>query len=179
MCGARWAAIGNDATPRAKWRYSAIMVTARLISRLTRARRFTCALCLCAFASATALAQEAQTPQDAPKGVMERGIELFLEGFAEDMAPLMEDALADLEGLLEELGPAVEGFLQDMGPALAEMSRKVGDWSYYELPEMLPNGDIIIRRRDTAPALPAPETAPDGTPAPKGDAGEDGAIIEL
>ena len=44
----------------------------------------------------------------------------------------------------------------EMGPALAEIADKVEDWSRYEAPEILPNGDIIIRRK---PDLPEAETA--------------------
>ena len=40
-------------------------------------------------------------------------------------------------------------------PMLAELSALIDDVSMYEMPEILPNGDIIIRRRP-----PEPEDAP-------------------
>jgi len=48
-----------------------------------------------------------------------------------------------------------------MGPAFIALTEKMGDMSHYELPEMLPNGDIILRRKPEAtpidPAAPRPE----------------------
>jgi len=59
-----------------------------------------------------------------------------------------------LEGLAEKLGPA----LDELGPKFEELFAKIGDWSLYEAPEVLPNGDIIIRRKKPAdPEKPAPE----------------------
>jgi hypothetical protein len=34
-----------------------------------------------------------------------------------------------------------------MGPALRDLMDQVGDLSAYHAPEVLPNGDIIIRRK--------------------------------
>ena len=48
-----------------------------------------------------------------------------------------------LEGWAEQLGPTLE----ELGPALGALSEQIGDWSLYEAPEVLPNGDIIIRRK--------------------------------
>ena len=49
-------------------------------------------------------------------------------------------------------------FMQEMGPALAELAAQVQDWSAYEAPEMLPNGDIIIRKKPMdQPEDPAPQ----------------------
>ncbi len=74
---------------------------------------------------------------------MEQGAELFFEGLRKEMEP----ALDDLLGLADEFGPAMQSFLQEMGPALAELAAQVKDWSAYEAPEILPNGDIIIRKK--------------------------------
>lgn len=83
---------------------------------------------------------------------------------SEDGSSLMErGAQQFLEGLLLEMEPAwaeLQTFLEEMGPALAELMEEVKDWSNYEPPEILENGDIIIRRK---PDLPAP--VPDA-PAP-------------
>ena len=84
--------------------------------------------------------------------LMERGAERFWKGLREEMAP----SLRELEGLMSKIGPSMQSFLAEMGPALAEIADKVEDWSRYEAPEILPNGDIIIRRKLD---LPEDETA--------------------
>jgi hypothetical protein len=53
----------------------------------------------------------------------------------------------------------MQQFLNEMGPALTELQETITDWSQYSAPEVLPNGDIIIRRK--------PNTS-DDTPLPKG-----------
>ncbi len=103
----------------------------------------------------TAFAQEEDS-----KSLMEQGAELFLEGLRKEMEP----ALDELLGMAETFGPAMQSFLEEMGPALAELAAEVKDWSAYEAPEILPNGDIIIRKKPTqdAPEDPnAEEQAPD------------------
>ena len=60
-----------------------------------------------------------------------------------------------LRGLMEELGPALREMEEGFG-ALQEM---LGDMTLYHAPEVLPNGDILIRRR--TPLEPdAPEAEP-------------------
>jgi len=110
---------------------------------------------LIALMSAPLAAQEAGGEGDGPT-LMERGAELFWEGLRQEMAP----ALEDLQGMMEEIGPAMGAFLREMGPALAEIANEVEDWSAYELPEILPNGDIIIRKK---PKNNAPEDKEGGT----------------
>lgn len=85
--------------------------------------------------------------------LMERGARMFLEGMRREMAP----ALQDLQNLVETMGPAMQDFLREMGPALAALLNRVGDLSAYEAPELLPNGDIIIRRKPDAGPLPPPD----------------------
>lgn len=70
---------------------------------------------------------------------MERGLDLFFQGLQSEMEP----ALRDLSGAMDELGPAV-----------TELLEMVDDITNYEMPEMLDNGDIIIRRKPDAPAIP-------------------------
>lgn len=87
----------------------------------------------------------------------------------DDGASLMErGARQFLEGLLNEMEPALEGmgaFLDQMGPALADIMAEVKDWSVYETPEILDNGDIIIRRKPDN----VPQTDPLNDPAPQID----------
>lgn len=84
--------------------------------------------------------------------LMERGAQLFLEGILKEVEPAMKD----LQGLAEEMEPALKGFVDSMGPALADLLSKVEDWSAYHPPEILPNGDIILRKR--LPGEAAPDT---------------------
>ncbi|WP_170340808.1 hypothetical protein [Ruegeria arenilitoris] len=105
---------------------------------------------------ATALfAAPAAAQDEGGKSLMEQGAELFFEGLRKEMEPALEDLL----GLAEQFGPAMQSFIEEMGPALAEIGGKVKDWSAYEAPEMLPNGDIIIRRKPDVPDQPD-EVAP-------------------
>ena len=45
-------------------------------------------------------------------------------------------------------------------PALRELEGALQDWNAYHPPEILPNGDIIIRRKQ--PKSPEPELSEDG-----------------
>ncbi len=89
--------------------------------------------------------------QDEPS-LMERGAQLFFEGLMQEMSP----ALEEMSKLLEEAGPALQDFMVQMGPKLRGVLDEVEDWSVYTAPEVLENGDIIIRRKP-----PAPEAVPD------------------
>lgn len=81
--------------------------------------------------------------------LMEEGAMLFLKGLQQQVEPTLED----LGAMAEEVGPALKSFTEEMGPALGSMLREVEDWSAYQPPEILDNGDIIIRRK-------APEEIP-------------------
>ena len=81
----------------------------------------------------------------------------------------------DLEGtfreLLDRMEPQLKELQKEMQPALDEAMRLfdrlsvMDDPRHYQLPEVLPNGDIIIRRRPDAPEYaPAPsEEEEDGS----------------
>lgn len=87
-------------------------------------------------------------------------------------APAFADEQPTMEQRLQE---ALRGFMDDMKPALDDALDEtlkffdafgtIDDPRHYDLPEVLPNGDIIIRRRDDAPAFEPPKAAPneDGT----------------
>lgn len=75
--------------------------------------------------------------------LMEEGAKLFLKGLQKQMEPAVEG----LGEFADKAGPALRSFVEEMGPALSDLAGKVEDWSVYEAPEMLPNGDIIIRRK--------------------------------
>ncbi|WP_170548025.1 hypothetical protein [Ruegeria atlantica] len=98
-------------------------------------------IAICALSVALALPAHAE--EDTGKSLMEQGAELFFEGLRKEMEP----ALEDLQGLVSQFGPAMQSFFEEMGPALAELAGEIEDWSAYEAPEILSNGDIIIRKK--------------------------------
>jgi hypothetical protein len=61
-------------------------------------------------------------------------------------ALIEEGAKLLLRGMLKEMGPQMDQILQ-----LQDLARKIGDPSNYQMPEVLPNGDILIRRKPGAP----------------------------
>ena len=94
---------------------------------------------------------------DAPgRSLIEDGARMLLEGLLREMEP----ALKELEGFAQEVEPSLRSFAEEMGPALRNLMGQVQDWSAYHPPEMLPNGDIILRRKE--PTEPAPDV-PRGT----------------
>ncbi|MEM6618040.1 MAG: hypothetical protein AAF631_01915 [Pseudomonadota bacterium] len=73
----------------------------------------------------------------------------------DDSAP---DRFADLFKKLEELGGEARNLMEDwadeigprleeLGPLFDDLASKIGDMSAYHAPEVLENGDIIIRRK--------------------------------
>lgn len=76
----------------------------------------------------------------------------------EDTSPLLPDSQE-----LRELGRLAERWMQDFAAEVAPMVERlqalIDDLDSYEAPEMLPNGDIIIRRRNDAPPLANPPGA--------------------
>ncbi|WP_299553965.1 hypothetical protein [uncultured Tateyamaria sp.] len=110
------------------------------------------ALCLIALAAPVAAQQ---TDEDRSLSLMERGAQMLMEGLMREMEPAMDG----LQDMAEEFGPALRDFTAQMGPALRDLLEEVEDWSVYHPPEMLENGDIIIRRK--APQGPEIETDPD------------------
>lgn len=89
---------------------------------------------------------------------------LAVTAAAEEPAP--EGTLRDGFSLIEEgTRLMLRGLMDDLEPALREMQDRIGDLSSYHPPEVLPNGDILIRRRtpllpeDDAPRGAQPESA--------------------
>jgi len=97
------------------------------------------------------------TPAAAQDGdsLMQQGLRLFMDGLMEEMEP----ALRDLEGLA-----------LDAKPLLAELQKNFGevvqDLDAYHPPEILPNGDLLIRRKE--PLVPDPELPGEIEPNPDG-----------
>lgn len=82
---------------------------------------------------------------DDGSSMMDRGMREFFEGLLLEMEPAFDDMRA---------------FLEQMGPALQEILKDVQDWSAYEPPEVLENGDIIIRRKPPKEDEAKPRTEP-------------------
>ena len=95
-------------------------------------------LILCMSLATPVVAQDEEAPS-----LLERGAQMFLEGLLEEMEP----ALDDMQDFVLKAGPAFKEFVDAMGPALIEVFDQVEDWSTYEVPEILENGDIIIRKK--------------------------------
>ncbi len=83
---------------------------------------------------------------------------------APDRPVIQMDQLSELDRKADELSEAarrtIEEFVNLVGPMLTRLSRLIEDLPVYETPEILPNGDIIIRRK-RAP-LPSPDKGDDG-----------------
>lgn len=62
-----------------------------------------------------------------------------------------------LEGLIDRLVDQIE-------PSMAELRALIEDWSAWHAPEVLPNGDILIRRR--RPPVQSPDPVPPETEPP-------------
>ena len=83
----------------------------------------------------------------------------------DDGFSLLEEGARIMRGaMLDEVEPAPKDMhrefgdaMQEMAPALRDLAGMIGDIRNYHAPEMLPNGDIIIRRKTPSdPALPGP-----------------------
>lgn len=97
-----------------------------------------------------ALPTSLQAEEEEGPTLMERGMQLFFEGLLDEMEPAIEG----FEDMTRDIGPALRDMIDQMGPAFASLLEQVDDLSNYEPPAMLPNGDIIIRRKPDAPELP-------------------------
>ncbi|MCL5778193.1 hypothetical protein M1105_14510 [Limibaculum sp. FT325] len=66
----------------------------------------------------------------------------------------------DMEEFKRKLDEAWDEMMRELGPtidslgALMETLDRIDSLEHYERPEILPNGDIVIRRRPDAPPLP-------------------------
>jgi hypothetical protein len=87
----------------------------------------------------------AQEEGDTERGfdLLREGSRLILEGLMDDMRPMLEDVRPFFE--------------EEMLPFLESLGSLIDDLSAYEMPERLPNGDIIIRRSPDHPWPPDPD----------------------
>lgn len=103
-------------------------------------------LAICLAFPVPVLAQDAGEIEEG-FSLLEQGAKLLFRGIISEMEPVIED----FSGMASELEPALELFATEMGSALIELMQTLDSMRYYEAPEVLPNGDIIIRRSPDAP----------------------------
>lgn len=79
----------------------------------------------------------------------------LFEDLGRDFGPLFRDLERELMPRIEGLGREVQPYLDRFGavvePYLSDLADMLGDLSRWEAPEVLPNGDILIRRRPDVP----------------------------
>lgn len=92
--------------------------------------------------SAPALAEEGGASADEGFSLLREGARIVFESMLDQMEPA-------LRGMQEDFGMA----LREMEPALRDLAAMIGDLKNYHPPEILPNGDIIIRRKSPAEIL--------------------------
>ncbi len=128
--------------------------------------RHLAALLICAALAAPATADVSQ------RGPAERGDPQLEEGF----------------GLLEEgARTLLRGLLDQFEPTLRDFADQIDDLGAYHAPEMLPNGDILLRRKQPGerdlppppPDFPQPEPEPDVAPEPEPERQDPGPVIDL
>ncbi|MBJ2151013.1 hypothetical protein JC607_09065 [Paracoccus sp. IB05] len=85
--------------------------------------------------------------------LIEEGAKLLLRGLMSEMEP----SVTELEGAVREIMPELEAQIGALGPQLRELARLMKDVTNYEMPVMLDNGDILIRRKDPLPPGTDPE----------------------
>jgi len=66
-------------------------------------------------------------------------------------SPLSEQLDEVFRNLMDQMKPALDELLETL-----EVLEGIDNIQHYQSPEILPNGDIIIRRREDAPAIPNP-----------------------
>lgn len=110
----------------------------------------------------------AQTGEPAPEdgqteegfSLIEEGAKLLLRGLMAEMEPSVQE----MEEAFRELAPQIGA----LGPQIKEIARLMGDVQNYHMPEVLENGDILIRRKTPlAPESRRPDERPgEGGPGP-------------
>lgn len=108
------------------------------------------ALALCLLTTPALAEDNAPVPDGEGFSLMEEGAKLLLRGLMSEMEP----TLNDMQNALKDMEPA----LRDLGPKFQQLIAMIDDFKNYDAPEMMPNGDIIIRRN--APMLPKPDFLP-------------------
>jgi|SRR5690606_27912545 len=93
-------------------------------------------------------AETAETDVDEGFSLLQEGAKIIMRSMIDEMEPA-----------LKELQSGVGEAMREMQPALRQLAEMMGDIRNYHAPEMLPNGDIIIRRKSPAESLVPPPGA--------------------
>jgi hypothetical protein len=88
----------------------------------------------------------AQDTSPTPPGDVDEGVSLLQEG----AKLLLKGLMANMEPAMQDMGRAIT----EMQPALTDLLAMMGDVTKYHAPEMLENGDIIIRHKTPAELAP-------------------------
>lgn len=83
--------------------------------------------------------------------LIEEGAKIILRSMIDEMKPALDEAQ-------EGLGEA----LQAWEPAIRDLMARIDDITAYEPPIVLPNGDILIRRKREPFGPPMPKIGPNG-----------------
>jgi hypothetical protein len=83
--------------------------------------------------------------------LIEDGARIILRSMIDEMKPALDEAQ-------DGLGEALEAW----EPAIRDLMARIEDITAYEPPVVLPNGDILIRRRRDPFGPPMPDFGPDG-----------------
>jgi hypothetical protein len=101
----------------------------------------------------TALVAQEDAPGSDPLAeglnLFEQGADLFLRGLLDEIGPQLEQLRPQFEGMADEIGPMIAGLLN-----------LVDEIDAYHPPEILPNGDIILRRKTPSKQAPEPRNPP-------------------
>ena len=76
------------------------------------------------------------------------------EGFSlieEGTKLIIRRLMSEMEPALDEMREAMAQWGSEAGTKMAKLLSQIDNMKNYEVPVILPNGDIIIRRRDDAP----------------------------
>jgi hypothetical protein len=87
--------------------------------------------------------------------LLEQGARSLLRGLAQEIGPGLDEmrrSLDEMKPALDDMGAALAG-LRPMAESLLALMDDIGN---YQPPELMPNGDILIRRK---PGLPQPPPA--------------------
>ena len=97
-----------------------------------------------AFAAALIATPVTAAEDDVADGIdlLSEGTQLLLRGLMGEIEPTLRE--------FSETGPMLRDLLGEFGPAMDELKGVIGDLNRYHAPEILPNGDIIIRRKTPA-----------------------------
>ena len=111
-------------------------------------KRLTGTIAVLAFTVAPAFGETGENSAEEGFSLLEEGAKIILRSMLDEVEPSLKE-------LNREFGEA----MREMEPAMRDLFGMIGDIRHYHAPEMLPNGDIIIRRKSPAEQI-AP--GPDG-----------------